>query len=84
DLGKERHVSGVELDNRLDCCLSRARPIAVDVSRDATHWTEVARHEDEFMTLEKSWPTTKARYVRVHVPSPSPAILHLSRVRIFP
>lgn len=83
DLGKERRVSGVEIDNRLDCCPERSKPLAIAVSTDKRHWTEVARSDEEFTTLHKSFSRTKARYVKIHLPRPD-GILHLSRVRIFP
>jgi hypothetical protein len=83
DLGKERRFSRVEVDNRLDCCLERAKPLVIDVSSDKRTWTEVARSKDQFMTLRKSFPRVKARYVKIHVPLPD-GILHLSEVRILP
>lgn len=83
DLGKERRFSRVEVDNRLDCCLERAKPLVIEVSSDKRHWTEVARSKEQFMTLRKSFPRVKARYVKLHVPLPD-GILHLSEVRILP
>ena len=83
DLGKERRISTVEIDNRLDCCPERANPLAIDVSTDKKHWHEVARHTTEFTTLRESFDSVRARYVKIHIPLPS-AILHLSRVRIYP
>ena len=83
DLRKERDVSGVELDNRLDCCFERANPIAVEVSSNQRDWKQVARHAGEFTTLRLKFSTVRARYVRIVIPHPA-AILHLSKVRIFP
>jgi hypothetical protein len=83
DLGKVRHVSGIEIDNRLDCCSERAVPLAVAVSTDKKNWREVARKTSEFANWRQSFDTERARYVKIHIPLPS-AILHLSRVRIFP
>jgi hypothetical protein len=83
DLGKTRHVSGIEIDNRLDCCPERAVPLAVAVSTDKKNWKEVARNTSEFTTWRESFDSERARYVKIHIPSPS-AILHLSRVRIYP
>ncbi len=83
DLGKVRHVSGIEIDNRLDCCSERAVPLAVAVSTDKKNWKEVARKTSEFTNWRQSFDTERARYVKIHIPLPS-AILHLSRVRIFP
>jgi hypothetical protein len=83
DLGKERRVSAVEIDNRLDCCTERANPLAIDVSKDKKTWHEVARHTGEFTTMRETFDSVRARYVKIHIPQPS-AILHLSRVRIYP
>lgn len=83
DLGKVRHISGIEIDNRLDCCGERAVPLAVAVSRDKKNWTEVARRTTEFTNWHETFATTRARYVKIHVPVPS-TMLHLSRVRIYP
>jgi hypothetical protein len=83
DLHKKREVSGVEIDNRLDCCTDRANPIVVEVSNDQRKWRQVARHSGEFTTLRLKFATVQARYVRLVVPKQA-AILHLSKVRIFP
>jgi F5/8 type C domain-containing protein len=83
DLHKVREVSGVEIDNRLDCCLERAKTLVVEVSNDQRRWKQVAQHDGEFMTLRRHFSTVKARYVRIVVPQQA-AILHLSQVRIFP
>jgi hypothetical protein len=83
DLGKERHVSGVEIDNRLDCCFERANSMVVEVSSDRKKWKQVARSTAEFSTFRRSFSTVKTRYLRIRIPQPK-AILHLSRVRIFP
>jgi hypothetical protein len=83
DLGKEKRVSGVEIENRLDCCFEKAQHMVVDVSRDQKKWKQVAKSTAEFSTFRRSFSTVKARYVRIRVPEPK-SILHLSRVRIFP
>ena len=83
DLGGDHRVAAVEVDNRLDCCAERADPLAVAVSADGRRWKEVARHDGEFNTLRVEFGSVRARYVRLHVPK-TDAVLHLSRVRIFP
>jgi hypothetical protein len=83
DLHKQRQISGVEIDNRLDCCPERANVIVVEVSSDQRRWKQVARHTGEFSTLRLRFSTVSARYVRIVIPQPN-ALLHLSRVRIFP
>lgn len=83
DLGRERRISTVEVDNRLDCCTTRANLLAIDVSTDKKKWREVARHTGDFTTMRESFEPVRARYVKIHVPAPD-SILHLSHVRIFP
>lgn len=83
DLGKVRQVSGVEIENRLDCCQERADPLVVEVSTNGARWKEVARHTGTFTTWRAPFSTARARYVKIHVPVPS-GVLHLSRVRIIP
>jgi hypothetical protein len=83
DLGRERRVSAVEVDNRLDCCAERAVPLAIEVSSDKKTWHEVARHTTEFTSMRESFSPVRARYVRFRVPVPL-GLLHLSRVHIYP
>jgi hypothetical protein len=83
DLGKERRISSIEVENRLDCCPERANPLVFEVSQDQKKWTEVGRHSEEFTSVRKRFKTVKTRYVRLRVAHPT-AILHLSRVRILP
>lgn len=83
DLGKEKRISAVRVENRLDCCGERAKPLVIEVSSDAKAWKEVARQTEEFTSVRKGFASTRARYVRLRVVNPT-AILHLSRVRIFP
>ena len=83
DLGKERRISAITVENRRDCCPERANPLVVAVSVDGKKWTEVARHTGAFTEWSKRFPSTKARYVKLHVPGTA-TILHLARVRIFP
>jgi hypothetical protein len=83
DLGKVRQVSGVEIDNRRDCCQERADPLVVDVSTNGATWKVVARRTGSFTTWRAPFSPVRARYVKIHVPVASGA-LHLSRVRIIP
>jgi hypothetical protein len=80
DLGAERSVSRVELTNREDCCADRAVPLTVAVSTDRATWTEVARRDTEFSTFTATFPTKRARYVRLVVHKTTN--FHLGRVAI--
>jgi len=78
DLGAPKRVRRVEVKNRPDCCQDRAVPMVVEVSTDATHWTEVAKRDDEFMSWTAKFPARTARYVRLRVTRHS--TLHLADV----
>jgi hypothetical protein len=83
DLGRERSISQVSVDNRLDCCTDRARRLVLEVSKDQVRWKSVARQDEPFTTWKvEVVPRLRTRYVRLRVDGTS--ILHLSRVRILP
>jgi hypothetical protein len=82
DLGREKGLSRVIVENRLDCCGERASPLVVEVSSDRKKWRQVARREGYFTTWRAKFPRLRARFVKIRVPGNS--ILHLSRVRILP
>jgi hypothetical protein len=83
DLGRERRISAIEVENRLDCCIERAMPLVFEVSNNREKWTEVARSTEEFTSVRKKFKSVKTRYVRLRIDHAT-SILHLSRVRIFP
>jgi hypothetical protein len=80
DLGKPQAVSGVRVDNRVDCCSDRAVPLVVEVSLDHVTWREVARRTEEFTTWKARFAPAQARWVRLRIPRRT--LLHLVRVRI--
>lgn len=80
DLGRVTWVTYVKVQNRLDCCQTRAVPLVVEVSKDRRHWTEVARRTESFYYWDTTFPRTEARYVRLRVPSRT--TLHLGPVSI--
>jgi hypothetical protein len=83
DLGKNREISRIEVENRRDCCSDRAVPLIVEVSENHKRWKTVARQDVEFKTTwQAKFTPVKARYVRLRVHRVS--FLHLARVRIFP
>jgi len=81
DLGTERELSAVLVENRLDCCSERANPLLVEVSENHKKWRSVARQNGEFKTWRATFASTKARWVRLRIDRT--AFLHLARVRIF-
>jgi hypothetical protein len=83
DFRESKSFSSIEVINRMDCCTERANPLIVSVSDDKKVWRVVAESRREFATFEASFPAVSARYVKLEIPH-SRAMLHLSRVRIFP
>jgi len=81
DLGSERRVSTVQVDNRADCCSERTIPLVVEVSDNHKQWRTVARQGTEFKTWRATFASVKTRWVRLRVARVS--FLHLARVRIF-
>lgn len=84
DLGAPTQFSAVRLINRRDCCRERASPIVIEVSDDEKSWREVARHEGTFSKVKLSFPSVRARYLRVRIPPPKLTNLHLAAVRVIP
>ena len=82
DLQTEQAISGVEIENRRDCCFERAVPLLVEVSADQKHWQLAARRDTVFSSWRAAFDTVHARYLRLRVDKVS--ALHLARVRIYP
>ncbi len=80
DLGRPQAVSVVDIDNRIDCCLDRARGLTVELSTDGRTWITVARQPQSFHFWTARFPTRQARYVRLSVPRKTS--LHLQRVAV--
>lgn len=80
DLGRPQAVSVVDIDNRIDCCIDRARGLIVELSTDGRTWTTVARQPQSFHFWIARFPTRQARYVRLSVPKKTS--LHLQRVAV--
>jgi F5/8 type C domain len=82
DFGRERSLSTVVVENRRDCCAERAVPLVVQVSTDRKHWTTVATRKAPFSTWRESFPSARARWVKLYVARRD--FLHLARVRLLP
>jgi hypothetical protein len=82
DLGEVKTISTVVVENRTDCCETRAVPLIVDVSERPGEWQEVGRRMKDFGTWRAQFPPTRARWVRLSVPKRT--YLHLARVKILP
>lgn len=83
DFKTSKSFSSIEVVNRLDCCGERANPLVISVSDDKKAWRLVAESRSEFTTFSASFPAVTARYLKLEVAQPA-AMLHLSRVRVFP
>jgi hypothetical protein len=81
DLGANRKISKVRVDNRLDCCADRANPIVVEVSTDQKHWRKASRHDGEFTSWEAEFAPVEGRYLRVRALKQT--YLHLASVRAY-
>jgi F5/8 type C domain-containing protein len=82
DLHSLQSLSGIVVENRRDCCPERAVPLIVEVSTDEKHWKKVATRTEEFTSWQESFPTERARWVKLSVGRRS--FLHLASVRLLP
>jgi hypothetical protein len=80
DLGSTQSISGLRVENRRDCCMERASPMVIEVSKDQLHWQTVARRDSVFSTWRVSFAPAKARWVRLRLEKREH--LHLAGVRI--
>jgi hypothetical protein len=74
-------LSRVVIENRTDCCGSRAIPLSIELSNDGTAWDEVARQPLAFEHWSASFKSRTARFIRVRVLRPSQ--LHLRSVAAY-
>jgi F5/8 type C domain-containing protein len=80
DLGKVETFSTVAIRNRLDCCMERAVPLAIEVSTDGSRYAEVARRDQPFGVWDAKFEPVRARYVRARALRRT--ILHLERITV--
>jgi hypothetical protein len=81
DLESVFAISKVEVENRLDCCLDRPLPLALELSTDSIQWKRVAYRRAEFRRWTATFPPTPARFVRARIDRTS--ILHLLSIRAY-
>jgi hypothetical protein len=65
--GSQLTVSRVVVDNRKDCCSARALPLAIELSDDRLHWTEVAQRRTAFERWSARFEPRSARWIRLRV-----------------
>jgi len=80
DLGGDRTIESVTVQNRLDCCQDWAVPMVIEVAGANRRWREVGRRVEPFYFYTAGFPRTPARYVRLRVPRMTS--LHLGAVKI--
>jgi hypothetical protein len=81
DLGPDKSVSSVQVENRADCCKDRAVPLIVELSDDARVWREIARQNDPFDEWTATFPRQPARHLRLRVPRTT--AFHLKHVSVY-
>jgi F5/8 type C domain-containing protein len=81
DLGGNRKISKVVVENRADCCKERAEALVIEVSNDQKRWRNVAHHDGEFISWEAVFTPVNGRYLRVR--STKQNYLHLAAVHIY-
>jgi hypothetical protein len=81
DLEAVFSITKVEIDNRLDCCRDRLRPLALELSTDNIRWTRVAYRRADFQRWTASFPATPARFIRARIDRTS--MLHLRNIRAY-
>jgi len=82
DFGTPLAFSSLTIQNRSDFGPERAVPLVVEVSNDDQSFTQIARRDDSFATWKPSFPTQRARYLRLRVARES--MLHLEAVKVHP
>ena len=80
DLGVAKLVSRIKIFNRLDCCLDRAFPLAIETSLDGKVFKELARINEVFHVWKPKVTPTNARYLRVRLLKTG--VLHLNEIEV--
>lgn len=80
DLGADRRIESVTVQNRLDCCQDWAVPMVVEIAGATRQWREVGRRVEPFYFYTANFSAVPARYVRVRVPRTTS--LHLGSMKI--
>jgi len=81
NLGSSKAFSTMVIENRDDCCAERAVPLVIEVSDDHEQWRSIAKQGEQFSTWRATFPTVRARWVRLRLLGHGP--FHLKRVHIF-
>ncbi len=81
DLGAEREVRSIQVDNRADCCAERAIPLRAEIAGEDGELTEIARRDAPFdrWTIDLPAPA-RARFVRLVAEGTT--MLHLQAIRV--
>lgn len=82
DLATPTSFSSLTIRNRMDMGVARASPLVIEATDDHVTWKELARQVDPFITWTPSFPSVRARYVRVRVLKKT--WLHLEGVEVHP
>lgn len=81
DLGAERDVRSIQVDNRSDCCEERAIPLRAEIAGEDGAFAEVARRDAPFERWTIALPAgARARFVRLVAERTT--MLHLQSIRV--
>ena len=81
DLGSLQSIHRVDVFNRVDCCLERAVPLTLEVSRDGKAFRRILVRLDPFALWKAEFPRTTARYVRLVQQQNAP--FHLAEIEVY-
>ncbi len=65
DLGREKQIHRLVLYNRVDCCRSRAIPLAVEVGHSDHDFRELTRIDEGFEIWEWEFAKMPVRFIRI-------------------
>jgi len=81
DFGSPISFSSLAVRNRTDVAPEKAIPLIAEVSDDHEHFREIARQDAPFWVWKPSFPTQRARYLRLRVPRET--MLHLEAIQVY-
>lgn len=81
DLLAPRRIQRIDVYNRVECCLDRAVPLAIEVSSDGRSFARVAHRERRFALWRAKLSPIEARWVRLVHEGDQP--FHLSEIEIY-
>ena len=81
DLGNAWRIKRVDVYNRVDCCMNRAIPLRLEVSRDGKSYRTIAEQTVVFYVWKVRFDATEVRYVRLTRLGQS--LFHLAEIEVY-